>query len=263
MIVKALMENTAANGALFSEHGLSLYIEAKGRRLLFDTGQSPAFADNAAKLHVDLSRVDAAVLSHAHYDHGGGLLTFLSLNRKAPVYLRPNAFEAYRHGTEFFVGLDKALQGNPQLVFVEGTARLGDGLELVTGEGRAYRQPVDTDGLCVRKDGTLVPDDFRHEQYLLITEGGRRVLISGCSHKGVVNIVHWFRPDVFIGGFHFMNLDVEGAGKAELDAAAADLLSMDTVYHTCHCTGAVQYNYLKERMRGRLFYLSGGQEIIL
>src|SRR5690606_33142793 len=113
------------------------------------------------------------------------------------------------------------------------------------------------------RDGVVVPEDFRHEQYLLITEGNKRILISGCSHKGIVNIVHWFHPDVLIGGFHFMNLDPKGSGKAVLDAAAKELLSFDTVYYTCHCTGTAQYGYLKPQMKARLFYLSAGQEIAL
>ena len=91
----------------------------------------------------------------------------------------------------------------------------------------------------------------------------KRVLISGCSHKGIVNIVSWFKPDVLVGGFHFMNLDPQSAGRAALDAAADELLDGHTVYHTCHCTGVPQYNYLKERMRDRLFYISAGQEIAL
>lgn len=263
MIIKALLENTAEEPALLAEHGLSLYIETNGRKILFDSGPSSAFAVNAALMGVDLAEIDIAVLSHAHYDHGGGLKTFLSLNTKAKVHLRPGAFADYRHGPERYVGLDQTLRGNPRLTYAEGAVALGEGLELITGEGLTYTRPVDADGLCVIHHGAPVPDDFRHEQYLLITERGRRVLVSGCSHKGVVNIIRWFRPDVFIGGFHFMNLDVQGAGKAALDDAAAELLAMDTVYHTCHCTGVAAYEYLKERMRDRLSYLSGGQELAI
>jgi len=263
MIVKALLENTTENPALQTEDGLSLYIEANGHKILFDTGCASAFADNAQKLHVDLSQVDIAVLSHAHYDHGGGLLTFLSLNSKAPVYLSADAFGEYLHGTDRYIGLDKALRGNPRLVLVSGNRSLGDGLELLTGEGRALAEPIHPNGLTVRRNGVVVPEDFRHEQYLLITEGQKRVLISGCSHKGIVNVVHWFHPDVLIGGFHLMNLDPQSGGKAALDHIAKELLGFDTAYYTCHCTGVAQYRYLKDQMKDRLFYLSAGQEIAL
>jgi 7,8-dihydropterin-6-yl-methyl-4-(beta-D-ribofuranosyl)aminobenzene 5'-phosphate synthase len=85
MIIKVLAENTSATNDLCSEHGLSLYIETKGHKLLFDTGASAFFAENAIKMNVDLSAVDLAVISHGHYDHGGGLKTFLNINTCARV----------------------------------------------------------------------------------------------------------------------------------------------------------------------------------
>ncbi|MFH1512576.1 MAG: MBL fold metallo-hydrolase [Bacillota bacterium] len=263
MIVKALIENTTNDPELQPEHGLSLYIEANGRKILFDSGQSPAFAHNAAKLNVDLSKVDTAVLSHGHYDHGGGLPAFLSLNGYAPVYLSEHAFGEYISGSGEYLGINPALRNNPRLRLVTGVTDLGGGLSLLTGEGRALSRPIEAYGLCMRRDGVIVSDDFRHEQYLLITEGNRRVLISGCSHKGIVNIMHWFRPDVMIGGLHLMKLDPLGDGKAALDAVAKELLQFGTVYYACHCTGVPQYEYLKAQMQDSLFYISTGQEITL
>ena len=64
-----LSENTAKNEAFAAEHGLSIYIEAQGKRILFDTGASSVFAENAQKLGVDLSKVDFVILSHGHNDH--------------------------------------------------------------------------------------------------------------------------------------------------------------------------------------------------
>ena len=93
MKVVTLMENTTCCDELFCEHGLSLYIETEGHRILFDAGQSAAFADNAEKLGVDLREVDFAVLSHGHYDHGGGLGRFLEIHKTAPVYVSRYAFE--------------------------------------------------------------------------------------------------------------------------------------------------------------------------
>ena len=69
-----LLENTACRNDLTAEHGLSLYMETGNHKILFDMGQSDAFAANAHKLHIDLTQVDTAILSHGHYDHSGGLL---------------------------------------------------------------------------------------------------------------------------------------------------------------------------------------------
>jgi len=71
--IKILVDNTAARADLNSEHGLSLWIEYKEKRILFDTGQSSILTQNAKKLGIDLIRTDAIVISHGHYDHTGGL----------------------------------------------------------------------------------------------------------------------------------------------------------------------------------------------
>ena len=263
MILKTLMENTAADPAFQAEHGLSLYIETGDTKILFDSGQSPAFAQNAKTLGVDLAAVDFAVLSHGHYDHSGGLETFLSLNDHAPVYLSQYAFDESIDGIGKYIGVDPSLQGNPRLIPVQSGMQIAPGLELFTDEGFSYKQPVQPYGLCVRRDNALLPDDFRHELYLLITEGSKRILLSGCSHRGIVNIASWFSPDVLIGGFHFMKLDPGGDGKQTLDAAAKELTAYNTRYCTCHCTGVAQYEYLKPLMGNQLQYLSCGQEIVL
>ena len=114
--------------------------------------------------------------------------------------------------------------------------------------------PADTAGLQMEENGQRKPDDFRHEQYLLVEEAGKRILISGCSHKGILNIMDAFRPDILIGGFHFMKITEEET----LAAAAERLLEYDTVYYTGHCTGQKQYDYLKSVMGDKLHYIAAG-----
>lgn len=70
MRICCLMDNRAREG-FAAEHGLSLWIEAAGKKLLFDAGESGAFAENAQRLGIELAQADAAVLSHGHYDHAG------------------------------------------------------------------------------------------------------------------------------------------------------------------------------------------------
>ena len=82
MIIKALVENTSISEDFASEHGLSLYIETKNHKILFDVGASELFLQNAKKLDVNIADVDFLVISHGHYDHGGGLKTFLKENTK-------------------------------------------------------------------------------------------------------------------------------------------------------------------------------------
>ncbi len=252
MKIWTLMENTACREELATEHGLSLYIETGTHKILFDAGQSGAFADNARKMGVDLGQVTLAVLSHGHYDHGDGLGRFLSLNSFAMIYVNQHAFEPHYHGAEKYIGLDPALLESGRIIFTGGEITLAPGVTLYTAIPCPH--PIDSSGLTVLENGSFRPEDFRHEQYLMIEENGRKILFSGCSHRGILNIAEYFCPDVLIGGFHFMNLTDE----ATLKAAAQALMAQPTRYYTGHCTGQQQFAVLKAVMGERAAYLSGG-----
>ena len=206
--ITALVENTSADPRLGAEHGLSLYIETGAHHILFDMGQTALYAANARALGVDLAGVDLAVLSHGHYDHGG-LAHFLAANPGAPVYLSRYAFEPHYHGSTKNIGLEPALAQNLRLRFTGETTPLGDGLTLYACNARPRRHDLGSFGLTTVRDGAFVAEDFRHEQYLLIEQAGKRVLISGCFHKGILDLVEWFRPDVLVGGFHFSKLPLD------------------------------------------------------
>ncbi len=253
MKITALTENTSKNN-LPSEHGLSLYIETENNTILFDTGQSGLFSENAKKLGLDLSSVDIMVLSHGHYDHGGGIKEFLKLNKTAPVYMSKYAFEPHYNG-ERYIGLDETID-RERIVFTDGVTKIGEGLTLYSCNEREKLEDFGSFGLNMLQNEKLVPDDFRHEHYLLIEENGKRVLFSGCSHKGIINIESWFKPDVLVGGFHLSKLDL----GEKLKACAEKLTAFDTEYYTCHCTGVEQYEFMKKYMN-RLGYICTGDTI--
>ncbi len=256
MKITALIENTAANEKVTAEHGLSLYIEANGKKILFDMGQTDLFASNANVLGVDLTQIDFAVLSHGHYDHGGGLEHFLSLNKTAPVYLSQCAFGDYYNGTEKYIGLDKSLRENDRVITAGDELKICDGYTLFSCNANERPHWLGSFGLNKKTDGDFVPDDFLHEQYLLIEENGKRVLISGCSHKGVMDIVSWFKPDALVGGFHYSKLEASEL----LKSCSEYLASFETDYYTCHCTGVEQFEFMAQFMP-RLKYLSCGETV--
>lgn len=264
MKLYALIENTTTHENMHTEHGLSLYIETKNHRILFDAGQSGIFTENAEKLGVDLTKVDFVILSHGHYDHSGGLLRFLECNKTAPIYLSRRAFTPVYNAEEKFIGVDPKLQESDRLIYVDDLLQIDEGITLYSCNGNAVPYPADNFGLTIKTEAGLVPDNFRHEQYLLLEEDGKKVLISGCSHKGILNITEWFKPDVLIGGFHFMKLDpAVSHDAAVLQNAAETLLAHDTTYYTCHCTGVDQFAFLKDRMGDRLHYFASGDVIEL
>lgn len=258
MKITSLTENTSVSESIGYEHGLSLYIETEKHNILFDMGQTELFSENAERLGIDLTKADIAVLSHGHYDHGGGLKKFLSLNKKAPVYINRYAFEPHYNGAEKYIGLDISLKDNERIIYTENLCEIEPCLTLYSCCDRAKRIELGSFGLNMMINGKLLPDDFRHEQYLLIEEKGRKILFSGCSHKGILNISEWFKPDVLVGGFHFSKLPLDDT----LKGYAEYLNSFDTDFYTCHCTGTEQFSFMKKHMK-RLNYLSAGESIVI
>lgn len=166
------------------------------------------------------------------------------------------AFQPYYDGSEKYIGLDSTLAEHPRLMYTDGIVRVCDGIVLYPCPKEEKEHELGNFGLTVIRDGGVVSDDFRHEQYMLVEERGRRILISGCSHWGVLDLMRIFRPHVLIGGFHFFKIPL-----GETLASYADILAgYDTEYYTCHCTGTEQYAFMKERMP-RLHYISAGQKV--
>lgn len=272
MKISVLAENTTHDPALGSEHGLSLYVETESHKMLFDTGQGSLFAENAVKLGIDLSKVDICFISHGHYDHGGGLRTFLNLNPRSPVYANIKALgEYYANRTDApkqYIGLDKALPFPERFVFTGRNLAIEDGLELFSiVTGQAFL-PSGNHDLFEKNGDAFIPDNFSHEQNLIITEDGKTVLIAGCAHKGIINIVESYHdlkgcyPDYVIGGFHLYNKASGGSEDADtVDAIGRYLLLTGSKYFTCHCTGMESYQSLKNVMADKIDYLSTGNQI--
>ncbi len=272
MIIKVLAENTSSAKNLGCEHGLSLYIETKSHKLLFDTGTSDLFYQNAAKMNVDLTAVDLAVISHGHNDHGGGLKTFLDLNSKARVYLHEKAFESHyaarSNGEKEYIGLEQTLLPDRRFVFCGDSCIIDEELELLSGIKATRLLPSGNATLLIKTGDKFLQDDFGHEQNLVIRENGKTILIAGCAHCGIVNIVEQFHkekgclPDLVIGGFHlFNNGTKESENPAIIKEIAEFLINSDSMYYTCHCTGIEPYNQLKSLMGKKLAYLSTGSQI--
>lgn len=269
MIVKVLAENTSASTEFISEHGLSLYIETENNKILFDTGSGSAFAENAKRLGVDLSLVDLAVLSHGHYDHAGGLKTFFNLNSRAEVYVHKEAFAphyANRSGGEKdYIGADQSLLENERFVFCDDSKVIDDELELFAAVGGKRFVPSGNKDLLVKEGDSFRVDPFLHEQNLIVRQGNKTMLVAGCAHRGIVNIVDGFKekfgffPDYVIGGFHLCN---RTSGQSEspdnLKRIGRILLETGAEYFTGHCTGIDAYNILKSVMGVKIEYLSTG-----
>ena len=271
MRIVCLVENTPGKAGLPCEHGLSFYIETKKHKILMDTGASDLFVKNAEVLDIDLAKVDTVVISHGHYDHGGGLAAFLALNHTAKVYIRATAFDDYyslNHEPVKYIGLDKALQNHVQIVLImEDTYRIDESLFLFAG---MESENLPSANKALRKGETLEQDDFGHEQCLAVREDGQNVLFSGCAHHGILNIMKRWKqlqgkdPDLVISGFHMAKKN--GYDDDDINMiidTALQLKTYDSRFLTCHCTGKAPYEAMKKIMGNKLDYIHCGDEVIL
>ncbi len=273
MRIQTLVENTTLSEDFACEHGLSLFIEAKGEKILFDVGASDLFLKNAEKLGVNLSDVDLLIISHAHGDHGGGLEAFLKANKKAKVYVHRSAFDAYysaRSKDELtYIGLDEKLKENERLIFTENNFRIKDNIRLFSNVLQKGSLPRSNRTLFMKREGRILPDCFEHEQNLILEEEGKTLLVTGCAHNGIINILEHFRvlegrvPDYVIGGFHLSSRSDGDEEEESIDQIGRYLLESGAQYYTCHCTGWGPYQRLKTKMGNRIDYLSSGTKRVI
>lgn len=267
-----LMENTPGSAGCATEHGLCIYVETGRHRLLADTGASGLFIENARKKGIDLSKVDTVVLSHGHYDHGGGIPEFVKINPDAKIYMQSSAEDGYYSTIDgmHYIGLPEEIRDLPQVVRVDGSFRIDEDLALYADIPFEEEMPPSNHALKRKEGEEYVQDDFRHEQYLVIREGDMHVLLSGCAHHGILNILAHYRkmhgadPDYVISGFHLMR----SGGYSEEDIQAIGhtayaLRSGKTVYYTGHCTGEKPYEVMKNVLGDRIRYFHCGDEIEL
>ena len=274
MIIKTLAENTSVSGDYNNEHGLSLYIETKKHKILFDTGASNLFLENAKKLNVDISDVDLAIISHGHYDHGGGLKAFLNANSKAKIYINQKAFDKHYslrpNKDKIFIGLNEALLPNDRFVFVGDNLIIDDELELFSNVKGTKLNPSGNQALLMQVGESIILDDFAHEQNLIIKEGEITLLVAGCAHNGIVNILeHYFEKNKaslthVIGGFHLYNhASKENEDQAIVMQIGKYLKITGSNFYTCHCTGIESYKSLKEILGDKIQYLSTGSQLTI
>lgn len=265
----ALVENTCLDTRCGAEHGLCIYVQTQRHTLLMDTGQTDLLLHNAAALHVDLSDLDTVILSHGHYDHTGGVLPLVSVCPNAAVYMRRTAAEPHYNG-ERYIGIDKRILSLPRLHFLDGDLRLDDELFLFGDCKETFSRPFANRTLTVERGGVRTADDFAHEQSLVVTQNGKRWLLSGCAHSGILNILNRYReifggvPDYVVSGFHMMKRD--GAYSPDEEAAiletAKALSCMPTVFFTGHCTGTAAFDLMQSVMGAQLIAVHSGSIIL-
>ena len=247
--ITALMENKAsANRALVNEHGLSLLLEADGRRILFDCGQGAHFIDNAHRLGISLHGLDAAVISHGHYDHAAGFRDFLESGYAVPFLCIGKGFFDKKYSRKGIRYADLSAGWNEAFALSHGIAvreidsdtELFPGMTIFHGFPRIHAEEIIPERFVRETEEGIIHDDFSDEIAIGIDTDNGLVLITGCSHPGVMNILDAVMErtgkNVYavVGGSHLSEAD---------DARIADTLSYlraagVEIAALCHCSGA-------------------------
>ena len=242
MKITCLVEDRA-RPPLRAEHGLSLHIEGDVN-ILFDTGQSGLLMENAELLGVDLGDVDLAILSHGHYDHGGGLTHFMEINENAEVLTGEGAFRgrwAVEDGADRFIGIDEIT--DPRIRLIDKDTVIHEGYTILKGFSGPFRRPLGNRTLFMESAQGLVPDTFDDELVLVIDGQGGLTVVTGCSHNGILNILGTVRdhfPDreigTVVGGLHI-------SGDALYVASEIQEFEVGKIY-TGHCTSEEAFKVL-------------------
>ncbi|KYK38135.1 MAG: MBL fold metallo-hydrolase [Theionarchaea archaeon DG-70] len=234
MKITIIYDNYPFDSRLKTEWGFSCFIEGLEKTLLFDTGgNGEILISNMQKLGIDPQSIDAVFLSHEHWDHTGGLGDFLELNQKAVVYLLPS----------FPQNIKKSIE-NTDNKYIE-----------IANPANLYEKVASTGEL-----GTAIK-----EQSLAIETDKGLVIITGCAHPGIVQIIETaknnFEQNVYLvlGGFH-----LGGYGDNELKKIIQQFRKLDVrKAGPCHCSGDRCRELFKEEYKDDFVEIGVGKVILV
>jgi 7,8-dihydropterin-6-yl-methyl-4-(beta-D-ribofuranosyl)aminobenzene 5'-phosphate synthase len=201
--IRTLIENSPGLDGTAVEHGLSFLVERDGRAVLFDTGKSGAFVDNAKVLNVDLGSIQALAISHGHYDHAGGVRSFLERTRfHGPVWTGAGFFdkkwsidpEGPRYaGTDFsqeyLASCGCSWNSVSALPGRTVTCEIVPGIFAVNGFPRVRLIEEPNSRFMVDRGGARLNDGFSDEICLAASVDGGIAVVLGCAHPGIMNML--------------------------------------------------------------------------
>jgi 7,8-dihydropterin-6-yl-methyl-4-(beta-D-ribofuranosyl)aminobenzene 5'-phosphate synthase len=260
--ITVLMDNRSEAG-LVAEHGLSLWIEADGMKLLLDTGQSGGFARNAGALGIRVEDADALILSHGHYDHTGGLPDVLPKMKSPVIYLHPAALQprfSIREGIAKPNGMPAAASAALEDLPVPGCHWVRQPVRLTPHIGLTGPIPretayEDTGGpFFLDPEGTQ-PDPIEDDMAVWMETAGGLVVCTGCCHAGLINTLEWIREQrpglpvrAVIGGLH-----LAAASESRMRQTIDALRAMDVQQVIpLHCTGESAVARLRKELGERV-----------
>ena len=257
MKLQVLVDNSpGGNEGLMTEHGFALWMEVDGQQWLIDTGESGAFVQNAAQLGIDIADIDYLILSHGHRDHCGGLEAFLALNSNAKIYLSANIecnhYYSTRRGVKRDISLTHSLikSNAERIVFIKHNISLSDNVNIATTI--PHNHPLPQANATLLKNDSL--DDFNHEIVVAVNTPYGVVIISPCSHNGVLNTLdacsHLGNISHYIGGTHLID-NFENEEELNTLASTLKIQHPNLTLISGHCTGESAKSAFKNALNNK------------
>ena len=253
---------------LVAEHGLSIWMELGGEKWLIDTGLSDAFALNASRLGIDIAEVDYLVLSHGHIDHCGGLEKFLSLNNKAKIYLSANIgnnhYYSTRHGSKRDISLIHLLieKHRQRFIFVDKNTTVKNCVKIATSFPNNSSKPLANNTLLANDN----LDNFNHEITVEIMTKNGIVIVSPCSHNGVINTIEGCKNGLnvshYIGGTHLVDGHESDKDLQQL-ATTIKCRYPQLSLISGHCTGEVAKKVFHEVLNDKFIEFYTGFTLVI
>ena len=268
--IKVLVENKVNREGLLGEHGMSLFIQCDGEKVLFDTGYREALDYNARELGVDLNEIEKIVLSHGHFDHTGGLMKMTIGNKKRRVYGHPDLFNEHysvKGDKELSIGIpfSRTELEDKGLEFTLDRAPIEVCPGLITSGEIPRKIPLKGNNLKVKGKNGWEADPFLDDMCMMADTSWGYVLILGCTHSGLENTLAHAMSQAkgkairaVIGGMHLVKSD-----EREIERNIRLLRDAGIEYaFPNHCTGFNASCQIRSEYRDKFSEASVGNEYV-
>ncbi|EET85476.1 beta-lactamase domain protein, partial [Clostridium carboxidivorans P7] len=276
-----LIENTEDESKnLKYEHGLSMFIQMDNCNILFDTGKSGDFIENAEKLDVDIKTTDVLVLSHAHYDHCGGVKRLLeNYDIKPKLIISEHFFEKsnkyhysdgklkidFSNGVGYkYIGINFDEQyiksKKVPINFVkDDLLKINDNAFVISNFNRHYSFEKINENMKIKINDKYEIDNFEDEIALCLKTEKGLIVILGCAHPGFLNMINTITEKTgekvigIIGGTHLIEADDERIEKSIKYLNSLDI----NILGLSHCTGEKAVKMFNEECKGSFINRTG------